>query len=93
MIYKGYTATVEFDDSVGRLHERVVNSGPYPIVTFEATDVDDLQAVFQRSPSTNTFFPAKKTASSLKGLSPANSMSGSDRNSTRASHVQRQRAD
>ncbi|MDE0152734.1 MAG: hypothetical protein OXN23_02550 [Gammaproteobacteria bacterium] len=49
MTYKGYTATVGFDDSVERFHGRVVNSGPYPIATFEATDVDDLQAEFQRS--------------------------------------------
>lgn len=40
MEYKGYTAEVEFDDSVGRLHGRVVNTGAYPIATFEATDVD-----------------------------------------------------
>ena len=92
MTYKGYTATVEFDDSVGRLHGRVVNSGPYPIATFEATDVDGLQVEFS-DPSTSTFFPAKKTASSLKDLSPGNSMSGPGRNSTRASHAQRQRAD
>ena len=49
MTYKGYTAKVEFDDSVGRLHGRVVNSGPYPIATFEATNVDRLQAEFHQS--------------------------------------------
>ncbi len=49
MEYKGYHATVEFDESVGRLHGRVVNSGPYPIVTFEATDVEGIQREFQRS--------------------------------------------
>jgi predicted HicB family RNase H-like nuclease len=31
MKYKGYTAKVEFDDSVGRLHGRIVNSGAYSI--------------------------------------------------------------
>ena len=31
MEYKGYVAAIEFDDSVDRLHGRVVNSGPYPI--------------------------------------------------------------
>ena len=31
MKYKGYTAEVEFDDSVGCLHGWVVNSGPYGI--------------------------------------------------------------
>lgn len=36
--YKGYVAEVEFDDSADILHGRVVNSGPYPIATFEATD-------------------------------------------------------
>jgi len=49
MEYKGYTATVEFDESVGRLHGRVVNSGPYPIVTFEATDVEGIQREFHCS--------------------------------------------
>lgn len=49
MEYKGYTATVEFDESVGRLHGRVVNSGPYPIVTFEATDVEGILREFHRS--------------------------------------------
>lgn len=49
MEYKGYAAEIEFDGSVGRLHGRVVNSGPYPIATFEATDVDGLRREFQRS--------------------------------------------
>ena len=40
MQYKGYTAAFEYDDSVGRLHGRVANSGPYPIATFEATDAE-----------------------------------------------------
>ena len=47
--YKGYAAAIEFDDSVGRLHGRVVNSGPYPIATFEATDVDGIRTEFHRS--------------------------------------------
>ena len=49
MTYKGYAAKVEFDESVGRLHGRVVNSGPYPIATFEATDVEGGPSEFQRS--------------------------------------------
>ncbi|MYK88792.1 MAG: type II toxin-antitoxin system HicB family antitoxin [Acidobacteria bacterium] len=49
MEYKGYVAAIEFDDSVDRLHGRVVNSGPYPIATFEATDVDGIRREFQRS--------------------------------------------
>ena len=49
MQYKGYQAVVEFDDSVNRLHGRVVNSGTYPIVTFEATDVEALRHEFERS--------------------------------------------
>lgn len=49
MEYKGYVAAVEFDDSVGRLHGRVVNSRSYPIATFEATDVDGIRREFQRS--------------------------------------------
>ena len=49
MEYRGYVAAVEFDDSVGRLHGRVVNSGAYPIATFEATDVDGIRREFERS--------------------------------------------
>ena len=49
MEYKGYAAAIEFDDSVGRLHGRVVNSGPYPIATFEATDVEGIRTEFERS--------------------------------------------
>ena len=49
MEYKGYLATVEFDDSVGMLHGRVVNSGPYPAVTFEATETSRLQREFEQS--------------------------------------------
>ncbi len=47
--YKGYLATVEYDDSVGRLHGRVVNSGSYPIATFEATDVEGIRREFEQS--------------------------------------------
>lgn len=49
MEYKGYTAEVEFDDSVGRLHGWVVNSGAYPIATFEATDVEGIRREFHHS--------------------------------------------
>ena len=49
MEYKGYRAEVEFDDSVGRLHGRVANSGAYPIATFEATDVEGIRREFHRS--------------------------------------------
>ena len=49
MEYKGYVAAVEFDDSIDVLHGRVVNSGPYPIATFEATDAKELRREFERS--------------------------------------------
>ena len=49
MEYKGYIAEVEFDESVGRLHGRVINCGLYPIATFEATDVDGIRREFQIS--------------------------------------------
>ena len=49
MEYRGYVAQVEFDDSVEVLHGRVVNSGPYPIATFEATDAKELRKEFERS--------------------------------------------
>ena len=49
MEYMGYMAAVESDDSVGRLHGRVVNSDAYPIATFETTDVDGIRHEFERS--------------------------------------------
>ena len=49
MAYKGYLAGVEFDDSTGVLHGRVVNGGPYPIATFEAADASALRREFERS--------------------------------------------
>lgn len=49
MEYQGYVATVEYDDSVERLHGQVVNTGAYPIATFEATDVRQLRTKFERS--------------------------------------------
>ena len=49
MEYQGYVAAVEFDDSADVLHGRVVNSGPYPIATFEATDAKQLRREFERS--------------------------------------------
>ena len=47
--YKGYLATVEYDDSVGLLHGEVVNAAPYPIVTFEASSVAKLECEFRIS--------------------------------------------
>ena len=49
MEYRGYVAEVEFDETIEILHGRVVNSGPYPIATFEATDARDLRREFERS--------------------------------------------
>ena len=49
MEYRGYIAKVEYDDSVGMLHGEVINAAPYPIVTFEASDVDGLKDEFHRS--------------------------------------------
>ena len=49
MEYKGYAAAIEYDDSVGMLHGSVVNSGEYPIATFEATDVEGLRREFRLS--------------------------------------------
>ena len=49
MEYKGYIATVEYDDSVDLLHGEVVNAAPYPIVTFEAADLEGLKREFRIS--------------------------------------------
>ena len=44
--YKGYLAAVEFDETVNRLHGEVVNSGDFPIATFETTEESALQREF-----------------------------------------------
>ena len=49
MQYKGYFATVEYDDSVGLLHGSVVSSGGYPVANCEAADVDTLRNEVRRS--------------------------------------------
>ena len=47
--YKGYVGRVEFADSADVFHGRVVNSGPYPIATFEATRASALRREFEHS--------------------------------------------
>ncbi len=47
--YRGYVARIEFADSAEVFHGRVVNSGPYPIATFESTKAGALRAEFHRS--------------------------------------------
>ena len=47
MEYKGYRAQVEFDQDAGVLHGDV--EGLRDVVTFEATNVDDLTAAFHES--------------------------------------------
>lgn len=81
---------VQYDDSVGRLHGRVVNSGPYPIATFEATDVDGLQTEFQR-PIDEYLLSCQEDDVEPQNPFPENSMSDSGQNSTKTSRVQRQR--
>ena len=49
MDYKGYLATIEYNDSVGLLHGEVINAPPYPIVTFEASSVEELRREFRVS--------------------------------------------
>ena len=49
MEYKGYIAEIEYDDSVDLIHGNVVNASPYPIVTFEASDVEGLKREFRIS--------------------------------------------
>ena len=70
MEYKGYIAMVEFDDSVGMLHGRVMNSGDYPIATFEATDVEGLRLEFRIS--VDEYFEACQEA----GVEPQKPFSG-----------------
>ena len=49
MTYKGYIAKIEYDESVEMLHGEVINAAPYPIVTFEAADVQSLKREFRAS--------------------------------------------
>ena len=49
MEYKGYIASIEYDDHDHALHGHVVNSGPYSIVTFETSDPRHLRREFERS--------------------------------------------
>ena len=49
MEYKGYIATIEYDDSVRLLHGSVINSGNYPIANCEAADEDTLRKEFRIS--------------------------------------------
>ena len=47
MTYKGYTARVAYDDSVGVFHGRVL--GIRDVIGFEATNVRDLKRAFRNS--------------------------------------------
>ena len=49
MKYKGYIATIEYDESVDLLHGRVINAGASPVATFEASDVEGLKREFRTS--------------------------------------------
>ena len=91
MKHKGYTAEVEFDDSVGRLHGRVVNSGSYPIATFEATDVDGIRREFHHSID-EYLKSCEEDGVEPRNLSQANSTCASDQTCTSALHARRQRA-
>ena len=49
MQYKGYVASICYDDSADILHGRVINAADYPIATFEASDVEGLKREFKIS--------------------------------------------
>ena len=49
MRYRGYMATVEYDDSIESLHGFVVNSGRYSIANFYGDTVADLKEEFRIS--------------------------------------------
>ena len=49
MEYKGYIAAIEYDESVGLLHGRVINAGTSPVATFEASGVEGLKHEFHTS--------------------------------------------
>ena len=91
MEYKGCAAAVEFDESVGRLHGRVVNSGSYPIATFEATDVEGIWREFHRSID-EYLESCKEMASRPENRSQASSTFDSGQICINALHARRQRA-
>lgn len=45
--YKGYVGQVEFDDSAGIFHGRVINTRD--IITFEGTSVEEIRQALQES--------------------------------------------
>lgn len=49
MEYKGYLASISYDEASDLLHRSVVNSGSYPVVTFMAADVAGLKREFKIS--------------------------------------------
>ena len=49
MEYKGYIATIGYDDSTDLLYGHVINAASYPIVNFMASDVEGLKREFQLS--------------------------------------------
>ena len=49
MEYKGYIGEYEYDDIAKVYCGRVINSGPYSIVTFVSSDPEDLMKEFQIS--------------------------------------------
>ena len=77
MEYKGYLASVEFDDSADVLHGRVVNSGPYPMATFEATEARELRREFERSVDEYLKW-CEEDGVEPRSPSPASSTSASD---------------
>ena len=72
MEYKGYLARVEYDDSVGVLHGRALDGGPYPVATFEATDARALRREFERSVDEYLGWCEED------GVEPRNLLSGAD---------------
>ncbi len=49
MEYKGYVASISYDDDADMLFGHVVNSGSYSICTFMANDVEGLKREFKIS--------------------------------------------
>lgn len=47
--YRGYVARVEFATPADVFHCRVMNSGPYPVATFEAVKASAVRGEFRRT--------------------------------------------
>ena len=69
MEYKGYIATIEYDDVEDLLYGHVVNTGPVSMVNFAASDVEGLKREFKNSIDEHLEFCKQRGIEPLKPFS------------------------